>query len=143
MKIKKIIIYAVFISCFAFLLTEGTAQVRIRFGGMSIGQAPQPRLIRPVVEVVDLRGKKELAFEWSTHEQPVSGRSCYQFKVYKGYQMYVTDLIIKKELSRGANEIKINADNFHNGETYTWALRQRSNDFQWSDYGYHSFKVVK
>lgn len=133
----------VFCLVFSSVCSAGEAQIRMHFGGGGIRYVPQPRLIRPLSEVVDLKHAKGLVFEWSSHELPARGREYYQFKIYKGYQMYAANLYVKKKLSRGTTKIRIGADNFENGKVYTWVVRQRDNLHQWSSYSFHSFKVVK
>lgn len=142
MRIKALILAALLLFVITPFIFAQEPRVSIQFGG-GISDVPTPRLTRPVTDVVDLQGRKELLFEWSPHERPPSGRQYYQFKIYRGYQMYASNLFIEKQLSRGTTKITISADNFENGKIYTWAVRQRDNLNQWSDYGYQSFKVIK
>lgn len=49
-----------------------------------VDYAPEPRLIAPIKEEIDLTKKTELEFKWSPHEGVSSDRRYYDFRLYKG-----------------------------------------------------------
>jgi len=114
------------------LLTEDIARDNI----------PQPRLIEPVADTVDLSGKKELVFKWSPHEGDVSRRKYYDFRLYNGYQTFESTLILKKQVSKNKHEIAISSDVFKLGNIYTWTLRQKYRSGK-SLRSTSTFKVIK
>jgi len=86
---------------------------------------PDPRLLEPTDDKVDLTGKKELLFRWSPHEGMIYKRKYYDFRLYKGYSMYESTLILKKKVAPGQYQLSLSADMFENNQVYTWSLRQR------------------
>ncbi len=104
---------------------------------------PQPVLLQPRGEKVVLTGKDTLEFTWSPHEGNHMNRRCYDFRLYKGYDMYEKNLIFKEEVAPNISSKKIDSKKFENGQTYTWSLRQMYDDSSKSQKSYHSFKVIK
>jgi len=86
---------------------------------------PDPRLIEPIGDKVDLASKKELLFKWSPHEGMLHRRKYYDFRLYEGYSMYESTLILKKKVAPSQYQLSINADMFKDNQVYTWSLRQR------------------
>ena len=85
---------------------------------------PQPRLIEPVKDKIDLSGAGELVFKWSPHEGNIAQRRYYDFRLYEGYQLVESNLIFQKDVSYNQHQITLNADAFKLNQTYTWSLRQ-------------------
>jgi len=65
------------------------------------------------------------------------------FKIYKGYKMYLANLIYKEDLPPDASSVKIKSDLFEDGQVYTWSLIQISYSGYKSDRSFNSFKVIK
>lgn len=118
------------------------AQVQSSRAGYS-SNAPQPRLIRPTSEIVNIQDKKGILFKWSSQQIPSGGRRKYRFQLYEGYNMYKQNLIFKEELDPQTFEIFIEKDMFKNNTTYTWSIRQRGFSSSWSRRNFYSFKVLK
>jgi hypothetical protein len=90
---------------------------------------------------VDLTGKKTLTFSWNVVPTPSGGRESFRFKLYKGFDY---GSIVSQNLDNRTFSIDVPADNFVDGQTYTWRVQQRgSNSMTWSLYDTWSFKVVK
>jgi hypothetical protein len=85
---------------------------------------PQPILKEPIADKVDLSGKSELVFRWSPHEGNISQRKHYDFRLYEGYQMIETSLILKENVSANKHQITVSTDTFKANQVYTWSLRQ-------------------
>ena len=91
--------------------------------------------------VVDLTGKDSLAFSWKPMPLPLGGRLAYKFSLYKDFGY---DVIVSKKLSEKRYSIKIPAEKFENGATYTWQVKQRSRSTRvWGIDHRWSFKVKK
>jgi len=105
--------------------------------------APQPVLLQPTTETVDLTGKSTLNFSWSPHEGDVMKRVYYDFRLYKGYDLVQSNLIYKKEVLPQAFSVDISSDTFQAGKVYTWSVRQVYDDLSKSYRSSASFKVIK
>lgn len=104
------------------------------------GIPPEPRLLSPVTNDVDLKGKAYLEFKWLNDSVQVRD---YIFKIYKGNNMYASDLIYKQDLPSRESSIQVKADLFEVGKVYTWSLIQVSLGGQKSDKSFSSFQVIK
>jgi hypothetical protein len=51
------------------IFAQGMMRIDRRLAGEEF--VPEPRLIMPTAEVVDLTGKESLKFEWSPHQEEV------------------------------------------------------------------------
>lgn len=111
-------------------------------GGFGGGQPPEPRLVRPTSEMVDLRGKDNLEFKWWSNVGGYAGNQYFDFRLYKGYQMFEQTLIMKEQLPPHANNIIVNSNVFEDGQVYTWSLRNVYGAEK-SDRVHVSFKVIK
>ena len=136
---KKLL--AIFIIlCLSGTSFAGSALTGTRFGE---DEVPQPRLISPARDVIDLSGKDELVFKWSPHERARGFRDYYDFRLYKGYDMLAGSLIMKRQVDPNAYELRLPSNTFENGSTYTWSLRQVYDATRKSRRSYQSFKVIK
>lgn len=116
------------------------------FSDRGVGAAafvPQPRLISPTEDTVVFTGKATLEFKWSPFEGNRTERLYYDFRLYKGYNMLESTLILKKRLEPNIYEISLKSDIFDDGEVYTWSLRQVYSGTQKSEKNTASFKVIK
>ncbi len=104
---------------------------------------PAPRLVSPIEDKVDLSAKKELEFKWSPHEGVKFGMDYFDFRLYKGYDMLESTLILKKRVEPGTYSVFLSTDLFENGGVYTWSLRLIYSGSGKSDKAYSSFKVIK
>lgn len=105
-----------------------------------IGVLPEPRIKFPTSEKVALTGKEYLEFKWLSY---YAGVDRYEFRLYKGYNMYLKDLLIKQTLPRHIASFKVHADEFENNQVYTWSLLQVSFTGEKSDKSFCSFTVIK
>ncbi|MDD5495672.1 MAG: hypothetical protein PHP46_01065 [Candidatus Omnitrophica bacterium] len=104
---------------------------------------PEPRLIQPTTELVDLSGKSQLKFEWSPHEGDRSKRKYYDFRLYQGEQMLEAGLVFKKRVDPDTAVISLDAGLFKDGQAYTWSLRQVYDTQGKSRRSFYTFQVVK
>lgn len=103
---------------------------------------PEPRLLVPKGDV-DLYGKDELEFKWSPHEGDRIQRDYYDFRLYMGYNMVESSLILKKKVLPDEFSVFIKASVFKKGAVYTWSLRQVYTGSVKSRKSYSSFHVIK
>lgn len=118
------------------------------FSGMSqkgaiLDYIPQPRLLCPIKEEIDISGKQNLEFKWSSHEGLRFGRDYFDFRIYKGYRMMADTLIFKKKVAPQDYSISIESALFKDGEVYTWSLRDVYSGLGKSDRSFAAFKVIK
>lgn len=126
----------------SLILGSAVAGADMRQSGLGDDFTPEPVLLSPTTEEVDLTGKAELEFKWSPHEARRGFRRYYDFRLYKGYDMLERTLIMKKEVDPRADRISIKADTFADGEVYTWSMRQVYDGMQKSRRSTASFKVI-
>ena len=100
-----------------------------------------PRLIYPILDTVDLGGKDFLEFQWGNND--IVGIDHYDFRLYKAYNTYAANLILKQQLSADSGSIKVEAKTFEAGQVYTWVLKQITLGGNKSDPSSNSFKVIK
>ena len=138
-KIQPLILVLIF-SVFAL-----PASLAVRDAAASRFEYPSnmpspPRLRFPVTEVVVLSGKDYLEFQWWTDFGLIKN---YEFRLFRGYNMYAQDLIHKEKLPARSTSIEIKADMFEDNQVYTWSLIKIGTDGLKSDKSFHSFKVIK
>lgn len=104
---------------------------------------PQVVLKSPATDKVDITGKASLKFEWSSHESAPGMRECYDFRIYKGYEMYDNSLLKKESLAPNVFSIEIASDLFADGQAYTWSVRQIYDGGRKSRKSYESFVIIK
>ncbi|MDD5108796.1 MAG: hypothetical protein PHC29_04735 [Candidatus Omnitrophica bacterium] len=101
---------------------------------------PEPRLKYPINDTVILSGNEPLEFGWWNDFEQTNG---YIFKIYKGYNMYASNLVFKKDLPFSASSIKVKSGLFDANQVYTWSLVRIGFGGYKSDKSFNSFKVIK
>jgi len=114
---------------------------RARGLGNFLNPPPEPRLTYPTAETVILTGKDFLEFKWGISE--LINIDYYDFRLYKGCNMFASNLLVKQRLPSDTFSIKIKSSLFEDRQVYTWALRQVSFSGEKSDPSFSSFKVIK
>jgi len=110
--------------------------------GRAVWTPPEPEFLYPMGDSVDLTGKDALEFKWIVRD-PVTA-SYTDFRIYKTYQDYAANLIMKVEAPAGPrSSYSVKADTFQNGEVYTCVIRVVTNGGKKSNPVYASFKVKK
>ena len=132
----------IFLIAVILLAAQNSFAARSFFNRGADLYVPQPRLISPVTEVVNLAGQDKLIFKWSTVEGNTFKRSYYDFRLYKGYDMLESTLILKKQVPPLQGELTLDASIFENCQIYTWSLRQKYISAK-SEKSWQSFKVIK
>ena len=140
---KKVMLYSVISVVLVMFLSNVACASYIGFPSRRAGYVPKPRLISPVSTNVDLKEKDGIEFVWSPHESLPRSRKYYDFRLYNGYNMVESNLILKKRLPGNQRKIFVSKDKFKNGDTYTWSLRLGYRGTGKSSRSYHSFKVIK
>jgi len=116
---------AIFILTFLLIFASATSSNSSSFGRDIFSEnIPQPILKEPVTDKVDLSGKKELVFRWSPHEGNIYQRKYYDFRLYDGYQMIESNLILHNNVSPNQHQFVVSTDMFKLNQVYTWSLRQ-------------------
>ncbi|MEI8348980.1 MAG: hypothetical protein WCI77_02405 [Candidatus Omnitrophota bacterium] len=101
----------------------------------------EPELLAPVTEEVDLSGKDSLEFKWL--RRSLIGVDHYDFRLYKGYDMYGSNLILQEKVPYNAGSIKVKADLFEIDQVYTWSLVRVADNGNKSEKSFYSFRVAK
>ncbi len=121
---------------------RGMRDVYVETGG-AIGFVPEPTLVSPVTDQVDLKGKEALVFEWNPFPGDIVRRDYYDFRVYKGTNRVEDNLIYKEKIGKSTYQVSLDANRFENGQIYTWSVRQVYGGGFKSRKSYQSFKVAK
>ena len=135
---KKILILIVLILTFGSICSAGTISFTLDRGPYN--SPPEPRLKYPIYETAMISGDQPIEFSWWNDWTDTSG---YTLRIYKGYNMYADNLILKENLPANADSFKVKADLFEEGKVYTWSLVRISFTGYKSDKSYNSFKVIK
>jgi len=101
---------------------------------------PEPKLRYPIYDTVTINNDQPLEFSWWNDAVNTSG---YVLRIYKGYNMYSDNLILKKNLPADASTFEVKADLFEDGKVYTWSLIRVAFAGYKSDKSFNSFKVIK
>jgi len=138
MKIKFLLILLVMVISFTVFMGDGMAKM----GSGGGGRVPEPQLVFPLSEVVDITGKDNIEFRWIKF---IAGTSVsyYDFKLYKGYVMNDATVLFQKKLSGSDSKIALDSKMFEDGQVYTWSLRMQIMGQGRGDRSYHSFKIKK
>ena len=137
-RINIVIIAAVLVLFSGMTSFAGTISFTMDSGVFN--SLPEPRLRYPISETAILSGNDSLEFKWWDDVVGIRG---FTLKIYKGYNMYATNLIHKEDLPPDASSVKIRSDLFEDGQVYTWSLIRVSYAGYKSDRSFNSFKVIK
>ncbi len=99
-----------------------------------------PRLLYPINDKVDITGKNNLEFKWWNDQ---INTDHFEFRLYKGANMYEDGLLIKQSLPLSAGKFPVSADIFNDGQTYTWSLIRVDLSGKKSDRNFNTFVVTK
>lgn len=102
---------------------------------------PEPQLLYPVTDNIDLSKNEDLEFKW-INMRPISLDYCY-LRLYKGYQTYESNLILKEQIPAPESTFTIKKDQLEVDQVYTWTLQEVSLGGQKSDKAYSPFKIIK
>lgn len=112
------------------------------FGPLTRDELRRPapvHLVYPINETADLAGDY-LEFKWWHADIGIRN---YDFRLYKGYEMYQDKIILKKTLPFNVSSLSVEAGLFEDNQVYTWSIIQIDNKGQKSDKSFVSFKVIK
>jgi len=136
-KIKGFFIIVFILVLSLPVLAEDVMQIPPR---MLLDSPPEPQLRYPAGEEVILTGNSPLEFSWWNDFIRIDH---FEFRLYKGYDMYAANLIYKEKMPSKASSIKIKSELFENNRVYTWSLMQVDFDGRKSERSFNSFKVFK
>ena len=134
---KNILILMILILSFCSTCSAGVVGFTLDSGQNS---PPEPRLRYPIYETAVISGDQPLEFSWWNDWTDTSG---FILRIYKGYNMYADNLILKENLSANVASFKVKVDLFEEGQVYTWSLVRISFAGYKSDRSFNSFKVIK
>jgi hypothetical protein len=100
---------------------------------------PAPYLVSPIYDEVSICGGY-LEFKWYN---TFRGIDRYEFRLYKGSQMYQKNLLFKKVLPFSTASIKVEANLFESNQVYTWSLIQIASSGEKSEKSFITFRVIK
>ena len=140
MRKNKIIIFILF--CAMAYLPEVFARGMgdITKKGL-FGYLAPPRLIHPIADKVTLKENEPLEFQWGANDR--GDIDYFDFRLYKGYNTYADNLILKHKIPSDTGSFKVEAKLFEDNQVYTWVLRQVSLAGTKSDPSFDSFTVIK
>jgi hypothetical protein len=116
------------------------ASVSFSYGFNDYDDPIPPRLRYPINEIAVLPPGEPLEFSWWNN---LTDTRKFILKIYKGYNMYADNLIVKEELSQSASTYNANSGLFNDGQVYTWSLIRVTGAGYKSDRSFNSFKVVR
>jgi hypothetical protein len=135
---KRIAIIMVLI--FSFSAPCLASSIGFSFQDQGYNFVAEPRLRSPIYDSVTISNDEPVEFSWWNDVMNTRG---FILKLYKGYNMYADNLILKEDLPAGADSFKIKTDLFEEGQVYTWSLIRVSLAGYKSDKSFNSFKVIK
>ncbi|MCX5711258.1 MAG: hypothetical protein NT060_04835 [Candidatus Omnitrophica bacterium] len=133
---KKVLVSILLIVCLAV-----SAVYAMGFKRGFMDSIPAPQLISPVSETADITGKDYLDFKWIVIG--LMDIDYCDFKIYKGYNAYGDNLILKEQVFTPDRDFRVKADTFEDGQVYTWVLKEVSYSGLKGDTAYNSFRIIK
>jgi hypothetical protein len=137
MKARVLIILAAAILIFISPITSEANFYDVNY----TESVPGPTLIYPITDNIDLSGKDKLEFKWMLGG--LANTRYYEFKIYRGYNMYGQYLIYKAQAPADIQEYSVSVSNFEAGQVYTWSIRQVFITGRKSDKSFSSFKIIR
>jgi len=116
------------------------ASVSFSYGFNDYDDPIPPRLRYPINELAVLPPGEPLKFSWWND---VTDTRKFILKIYKGYNMYADNLIVREELPQSAAIYNASSALFNDGQVYTWSLIRVTGAGYKSDRSFNSFKVVR
>ena len=110
------------------------------YGDNTFNDPAPPRLRYPINETAVLATEAALEFSWWNDLLDTRG---FILKVYKGYNMYGDNLILKEELPQDVSRYSADSGLFDDGQVYTWSLLRVTGAGYKSERSFNSFKVVR
>lgn len=139
---RKIIFMSIaIISLLALAIPIFAGGAGVLSGRGSFNYVPSPQLIFPLTDDIELMGKDFLEFKWILKN--IVNLRYYDFRLYKGYNTYADNLILKEQIPSDSNSFQIKASTFEVGQVYTWVLKAVSLSGVKSDPSYSPFKIIK
>lgn len=134
----KRIIISVAALFFLLLAFSGHAGAR---GMGRYDDMPGPQLVSPILDNIVLSSGSGVKFKWLCGM--LARIDHYEFRLYKGYQMYADTLIMKKDVRPGDCVFELPADTFELNQPYSWSLKAVYLNGQKSQESDSTFKIIK
>lgn len=134
----RLLIYLVFLFIPFIFATHSYGRM---FMGRNSVFIPGVTLLYPTTDNIVLTGRDYLEFRWE-RVNTVS-IDYYDFRLYKGYNATVDNLLLKQKFSSDTYPIKIPVSQFEKGRVYTWSLTQVFYGGGKSDRSFSSFKIIE
>ncbi|MDD5736895.1 MAG: hypothetical protein PHH20_01210 [Candidatus Omnitrophica bacterium] len=126
-----------------FFLLAAFAMMPFGVHDRVINDVPQPRIIAPY-DTVDITGKNSIEFRWYSYMRATTANGGYfDVRIFKGTNMYESNMIFKQQVGPRKNSIEVDAKLFDPGQVYSWQIRQVRYDLRKSDWVFESFNVTK
>jgi hypothetical protein len=135
---KKIIITIALFFSFSAPCVAGSGSFSLN--EWAYNSVPEPRLRYPIYETAAISNGQPLEFSWWNDFTNTSG---YIFKLYKGYNMYADNLMLRENLPADTGSFKVKAELFEDGKVYTWSLVRIAFSGYKSGRSFNSFRVIK
>ncbi|MCK9573423.1 MAG: hypothetical protein M0R20_03355 [Candidatus Omnitrophica bacterium] len=136
MREKSKYLVAIILMSFSIVLVIASNEALCRSNTTEVTSSP--RLSYPIGPEATITGDY-LEFKWW---HAGMGVRSYEFSLYRGGGPS-GDVIVQKTLPFDASSIQVEAKLLEDNQTYTWTLRQVSDDGQKSDQSFNTFKVNK
>ncbi len=137
MKHKMIVLSSLLMVLFSI----NAAAAYMGLGGNMYNDRPPVDLFSPITNDIDLSGKADLEFKWRRIN--LTRTDHYLLKIYNGYDMLESTLILKQEIKVDQYPVTIPAKTFELNKTYTWSLVQVYSDGSKSDKSSSPFTIIK
>jgi len=135
------LIVAVFLGLvFSLIIFQVNSYAR-RGGFGTFDSFPGPQLVFPLTDDIALDGKNSLVFKWICRD--AARTDFYDFRLYKGYNMVESTLLMKKNVSGDTCSFEVSADLLEENQVYTWSLKRVFISGEKSDKSFSSFKIIK
>ena len=102
---------------------------------------PGPTLLYPTADHTKISGKDFLELRWERTDWIDTEH--YIFKLYKGYILGESDLVMRMDVPESAYPIKVPVEKLQINQVYTWSLQQVLLGGLKSDRSFSTFKITE
>ena len=124
------------------LLPVGTVPAQNSFNDLlrrQAGEPAPPRLISPVTETTPYPDTPSIEFRWENSAIDVR---YFEFRLYRGYDLYARNLVLKKTIPGSASTFSLPAATCVPGQPYSWSLVRVNLDGRKSEKVYAVFSIA-
>jgi len=139
-KMKEIVLPLIAAVLFFMFICPAVSNAKVYDLGYT-DSVPGPTLLYPITDNIVLNGKDKLEFKWMTGG--LVNTRYYEFKIYKGYNMYAKYLIYRCQAPADIEPFTVPVSLFTENQVYTWSIRQVFSSGLKSDKSFSPFKIIK